>query len=601
MPKESRIVGWVERRETHRQRRRAPSIDGFRLRFNPSCGDSGKRRSTRSIAAGLLSTLITFTTNAATTPEPVLFDWFEYLGQDKTFEQSLPPRHYRNPILAGFHPDPSITRVGDRFYLVNSTFAYFPGIPVFKSTDLVHWKQIGNVIDRHSQLDYDGLGVSRGVFAPTIEHHDGIFYVVNTMVDSGGNFIATATNPAGPWSDPIWLPTIDGIDPSLFFDDDGKAYLLNNGPPEGKPRYEGHRAIWMQQFDHAQRKPVGPRKVLIDGGVDPSKNPIWIEGPHLYKREGWYYLSAAEGGTGPQHSQVVLRSRSVWGPYAPYEHNPILSQRGLPVDRKDAITNAGHADLVEAADGSWWAVFLASRGYDRVHYNTGRETFLLPVTWKDGWPMILEPGRAIPQVVSGPKFMQRDATQAPLSGNFTWRDEFDKPALDRAWLFLRAPKQSWADLRAQPGKLVIRPLAETLDSARSPSFLARRQQHLAFEASTSLAVPEKAGIAAGITAFQGEKYWYFLGVRRSGRHAELFLEKSGGREAETIATSRIEPGAQLKLKIAGEGGKYSFAFDADGKGWQWLRRNDDGTILSTEVAGGFVGAVVGPYARIVQD
>ncbi len=552
-------------------------------------------------AAGLLSALVTFTANAAPAAGPVLFDWFEYRGHDTAFERPLPPGHYRNPILAGFHSDPSVTHAGGRFYLVNSTFAYFPGIPVFESTDLVHWKQIGNVIDRPSQLAYAGLGVSRGVFAPTIEHHDGTFYVLNTMVDSGGNFLVTAQNPAGPWSDPVWLPTVDGIDPSLFFDEGGKAYLLNNGPPVGKPRYEGHRAIWMQEFDVAQRKPVGPRKVLIDGGVDPAKNPIWIEGPHLYKRDGWYYLSAAEGGTGPQHSQVVLRSRSVWGSYAPYEHNPILSQRDLPAERKDAITNAGHADLIEAADGSWWAVFLASRIYDRVHYNTGRETFLLPVTWKDGWPTILPHGQAIPQLAPGPKSMQRDARQSPLSGNFTWRDEFDKPTLDRAWLFLRAPKQPWADLRAQPGRLAIHPLADGLDGSRNQSFLARRQQHLAFEASTSLAVPEDAGIAAGIAAFQGEKYWYFLGVRRSGGHAELFLEKSGGREAQTIATMRIEPGAQLKLKIAGEGGKYSFAFDLDGKGWQWLRRNDDGTILSTEVAGGFVGAVVGPYARVVQD
>ena len=551
-------------------------------------------------AAALLSTLVTFAANAAPATETVLFDWFEYRGHDKAFEQPLPPGHYRNPVLAGFHPDPSVTRVGDRFYLVNSTFAYFPGIPVFESTDLVHWKQIGNVIDRPSQLDYDGLGASRGVFAPTIEHHDGTFYVLNTMVDSGGNFIATAKNPAGPWSDPIWLPTIDGIDPSLFIDGD-KAYLLNNGPPQGKPRYEGHRAIWMQEFDLARRKPIGPRKVMIDGGVDPVKNPIWIEGPHLYKREGWYYLSAAEGGTGPQHSQVVLRSRSVWGPYAPHKSNPILSQRELPEDRKDAISNAGHADLVEAVDGSWWAVFLASRLYDRVHYNTGRETFLLPVTWKDGWPLILESGRAIPQAVPAPKFMRRDATQAPLSGNFIWRDEFDEPALDPAWLFLRTPERPWADLRAQPGRLAIHPRAIGLDSSRNPSFLARRQQHLAFEASTSLAVPENAGIAAGIAAFQGEKYWYFLGVRRSGRHAELFLEKSGGREAETIATKRIEPNAQLKLKIAGDGGAYSFAFDGDGKGWQWLRQNDDGTILSTDVADGFVGAVVGPYARVVQN
>ncbi|HYM85403.1 MAG TPA: glycoside hydrolase family 43 protein, partial [Pseudoxanthomonas sp.] len=343
--------------------------------------------------------------------EPVLFDWFEYRGHDAVFEAPLPEGSYRNPVLAGFHPDPSITRAGNRFYLVNSSFAFFPGIPVFESTDLVHWRQIGNVIERESQLDFDGLGMSRGVFAPSIEYHDGTFYVVNTAVDSGGNFIATATNPAGPWSDPMWLPTIGGIDPSLFFDEGGRVYLLNNDAPVGEPRYSGHRAIWMQEFDLAKMQPFGPRKVLIDGGVDPSKNPIW-KGPHIFKRDGWYYLNCAEGGTGPQHSQVILRSREVWGPYVPYDKNPILTQRDLAADRPHPITNAGHADLVEGLDGRWWATFLASRNYGQTHYNTGRETFLLPVQWKEGWPVILEPGLEIPYVAPGPTFLAKDSVQA---------------------------------------------------------------------------------------------------------------------------------------------------------------------------------------------
>lgn len=534
-------------------------------------------------------------------PKPVLFDWFEYRGNDAVFETPLPAGHYRNPVLAGFHPDPSIARAGDRFYLVNSSFAFFPGIPVFESTDLVHWKQIGNVIDRPSQLDFDGLGMSRGVFAPAIEYHDGMFYVVNTAVDSGGNFIATAKDPAGPWSDLVWLPTIGGIDPSLFFDDDGRTYILNNDAPVGEPRYDGHRAIWMQAFDRAKLQPFGPRKVLIDGGVDPSTNPIWIEGPHIFKRDGWYYLSAAEGGTGPQHSQVVLRSREVWGPYKPYEKNPILTQRDLPAERAHPITNAGHADLVEGPDGRWWATFLASRNYGGVHYNTGRETFLLPVEWKDGWPVILEPGREIPYVAPVPGFMSRTAAQAPSTGNFTWRDEFDGPTLERAWMFVRVPKQPWADVRRHPGRLAIHPLAEGLDTLRNPSFLARRQQHLVFEASTALAMPTEAGTAAGIAAFQNETHWYFLGVRRSGGKAQLFLEKRAGKAVETIASAPIEPGASLKLKIAGNGGAYSFAYDADGRGWQWLLQDADGSLLSTDVAGGFVGATLGPYARDERD
>ena len=329
-----------------------------------------------------------------------MYDWFEYTGRDAAFEQPLPPGHYRNPILSGFHGSEHHAR---RRALLSghSTFAYFPGIPVFESRDLVHWRQIGSVIDRPSQLDFSKLGVSRGVFAPSIEYRDGLFYVFNTHVDGGGNYVVTAKNPADPWSDPTWLPELEGgIDPSMFVDDDGRCV-------RAEQRSAGRHAALQRpsrDLDPGVRpralKLKGPRKVLVDGGVDPSKNPIWIEGPHIYKRAGWYYLSCAEGGTG-QHSQVVLRSRSPWGPFEAYAGNPILTQRDLPADRQRPVTNAGHADLVEAPDGSWWATFLATRTYEGVHYNTGRETFLLPVTWRDGWPIILEQVARFPMSCAG--------------------------------------------------------------------------------------------------------------------------------------------------------------------------------------------------------
>lgn len=553
-------------------------------------------RARRLVAAGLLAAL-PLLGHAA---EPVLFDWFQYTGHDKAFAQPLKPGEYRNPILAGFYPDPSVVRAGDRYYLVNSTFAYFPGIPVFESRDLVHWTQVGHVIDRPSQLDFDGLGMSRGVFAPTIEHHDGTFYVVNTSVDAGGNFIATAKDPAGPWSDPIWLKGIDGIDPSLFFDD-GRVYLINNDAPEGTPLYEGHRAIWMTELDPDTLQAVGPRKVLLNGGMDLSEKPIWIEGPHLYKRDGWYYLVCAEDGTGPQHSQVVARSRDIRGPYTPYAHNPILTQRDLPDDRSDAITNAGHADLVEGTDGNWWAVFLASRVYDVRHYNTGRETFLLPVTWKDGWPVILEHGKRIPQVAPSPAFARSDATQAPLSGNFTWRDDFDKPALDATWMFARVPKQPWADVKSHPGKLAIHPLHEGLDTLRNPSFLARRQQHLAFDATTSMTVPDDDGTEAGLAAFQNERHWLAFVARRTKDGVELSLRERRGAKTKTLASTQLPRGTQqLQLKVSADGGDYAFGYDT-GAGWRWLKQDVDGTVLSTDVAGGFIGATIGPYARVVRD
>jgi alpha-N-arabinofuranosidase len=214
--------------------------------------------------------------------------------------------------------------------------------------------------------------------------------------------------------------------------------------------------------------------------------------------------------------------------------------------------------------------------------------------------VILEPGREIPYVLPGPAFMSRTETQVPSTGNFIWRDEFDKPALDRAWMYVRVPKQPWTDLAGHAGQLAIRPLTEGLDTLRNPAFLARRQQHTAFEASTALQVPAEAGTEAGIAAFQNETHWYFLGVRRKGQGMELFLEKSGSEGRRTVAVKTLPASDSLKLKIAGAGADYSFGFDA-GNGWQWLKQNEDGTLLSTDVAGGFIGAVVGPHARIAPN
>ncbi|HEU4654349.1 MAG TPA: glycoside hydrolase family 43 protein, partial [Steroidobacteraceae bacterium] len=533
----------------------------------------------------------------ARTDVSVSFDYFEYTGRDAVFEQSLPSGSYRNPILAGFYPDPSVTRAGDKFYLVNSSFAYFPGIPVFESRDLAHWTQVGHVIDRASELSFDGLGISRGVFAATIQYHDGTYYVLNTAVDSGGNFIVTAKSPQGPWSDPIWLPQIDGIDPSLFIDDDGEAYIVNNGPPEDVPQYPGHRAIWIQQFNLEKMKLFGPRRVLVNGGVDFSKKPVWIEGPHVFKHDGFYYLSCAEGGTEVNHSQVILRAHSPWGPFTPYEHNPILTQRDLPADRANPVTNTGHADLVEAPDGSWWAVFLGSRPYEGKYYNTGRETFLLPVTWKDGWPTILEQGAAVPYVAKGPAFMQ-SGDQAPLSGNFKWRDEFDAPVVNPLWLQVRVPKHAWFDFTSKKSALTIHPLDMPLDGLGNPSYLGRRQQHQNFEATTQLTLPKRGTVDAGIAVFQSEKYWYFCGARRKDkRTVELFLEKKAGDKVQVIAQQTVPWSATIKLRVSADQRWYSFYFDA-GQGWKALDEKDDGSTLSTQVAGGFVGTTLGPYARV---
>jgi alpha-N-arabinofuranosidase len=334
----------------------------------------------------------------------------------------------------------------------------------------------------------------------------------------------------------------------------------------------------------------------VNGGVDLSKKPVWIEGPHLYKRQGWYYLCCAEGGTSDRHSQVILRSKQVTGPFEPWSGNPILTQRDLPADRPAPVTNAGHADLVQMQDGSWWAVFLASRPYKDYLFNTGRETWLLPVKWKDGWPVILESGKSIPYTLKGPKALVRakDAAGDALAGNFTRRDEFDLAEPGPEWLQIRVPHKRWFELLN--GALVIHPLPANLDAKLNASFYARRQAHLCFAASTELKPPGAPGTAAGLAAYQNENYWYFFGTRRTEHGLQLFLERHAGPEMRVVDTTTIEAPESLKLLMDGDGASYSFFYDA-GDGWRPLAVNDDGTILSTQVAGGFVGTVLGPFAR----
>ena len=531
---------------------------------------------------------------------PVAFRGFEYTGWEPAGSAAIGEGQYRNPIFRGFYPDPSLCRVEEDYYLINSTFSYFPGIPIFHSRDLVNWRQVGHVIDRPGQLRYDGLRVSNGIFAPAISYHKGTFFVVCTMVGAGGNFVVTASNPAGPWSDPVWLH-FEGIDPSLFFDDDGRAWLVNNGAPEGEPLYDGHRAIWLQEFDPAAKKMIGPRKVLVNGGVDLKQKPVWIEGPHVFKRDGWYYLCCAEGGTSVNHSQVILRSRDVDGPYLPWAHNPILTQRDLDGRVPLAVTSTGHADLVVGPDGQWWAVFLGVRPYEAGRFSPmGRETFLLPVTWTaDGWPVILEPGRRVPLVGCSPNGVTPIAVAAtPLDGAFTWRDDFRAPTLSPLWIMLRAPHETWWQLDPARGRLLLTPGRERLSGAGNPTFLARRVQHATYAASTVLDVPGESGVSAGLAVFQGEKHHYFLAAKRDGGGTMVYLEGWSGGPARVLQSVRVGPAMRLSLRITGTAATCAFAYAVDGGEWRDLATGVDAKTLTTDIAGGFVGAVVGLHARI---
>lgn len=534
-----------------------------------------------------------------------VFQWFEYSGNDEAFSEPPSQGGYLNPVLTGFYPDPSVTRADDGYYLVTSTFGYFPGIPVMHSTDLVNWTQIGNVIDRPGMLDFDGLGLSRGVFAPTIEYQEGVFYVANTCVDCGGNFIVTATDPAGPWSDPVWMPHVGGIDPSIFFDEDGKVYVLNNDEPVEGSTYDGHRAIWIREVDPETFEPLSDQTMLLDGGVRPEDKPIWIEGPHIYKVGDWYYLSAAEGGTAVNHSQVVLRSKSATGPYTPYEDNPILTQRHLPEDRANPITSVGHADLVQDDAGDWWATFLGVRPYEGDFYNTGRETFLMPVTWQDGWPVIGADHEEVPYRVESRPAADRALTpDFPLNGNFRVRETFETTTLLPHWMTVRVPERQWWSLDGGALHIEARPVA--LGSGLQPSILARRQQHQVAEATTSLVfAADGPGAEAGLSAFQSDDFYYALGLTRTAQgEPAIRLSKRAGetspRNGEDLALVpvTVAPDEPVQLRIAARKDAYDFSYRlSSDESWAEIATDLDGKLLSTRVAGGFVGAVFGLYAE----
>lgn len=504
-----------------------------------------------------------------------------------------------NPVLAGFYPDPSVCKANGTYYLVNSTFAYFPGITIFKSQNLLDWEQLGHAMDRPAQLDLDGAGVSRGLFAPTIRFNNGVFYIVCTLIDHGGNFLITAKDPAGPWSNPIWIPEVNGIDPSLFFDENGKTYLIYNSvAPDDKPLYDGHRTIRMREFDINTMKVVGAEKILVNGGTDLNKKPVWIEAPHILKKGDFYFLICAEGGTGYNHSEVVFRSSNVDGPYVPYEKNPILTQRHLDPSRKNPITTTGHADFVETDSGEWWAVFLGCRPYESDYYNTGRETFLAPVQWKDNWPTI-DPDHVEIQY-RYPINVKSSKSKNEFSGNFAFVDKFDQEKLGVRWTFLRTPRENWFSLSERKGFLSLQLRPETCAEKKNPSFIAHRQQHLRGSASTSLSFkPQSNNEKAGLTLFQNENHFYFLckSVENDDAVVQLYKSKDNDSSMELIAFQKLKTGTDnLQLKIEAKGKTYSFLFSPDGNHWITLQDNVDAKFLSTKTAGGFVGCMFALYA-----
>ena len=480
-----------------------------------------------------------------------------------------------NPILPGFYPDPSICAVGDDFYLVNSTFAYFPGIPIMHSKDLAHWEQIGNACDRESQLPLGDTGHSRGLFAPTIRYHEGTFYIICTNVSYGGNFIITAQNPTGPWSEPHYIEGADGIDPSLFFDEDGTCYYIGTHPNPAGCQYDGDWYIWIQELDIENMKLVGEVHNVWNGAM---RNIIWPEGPHLYKIGEYYYIMHAEGGTGPDHAVTVCRSKNVYGPYENNFCNPILTHRHL--GRKYPICYVGHADLVKTINDEWYMVMLAVRpleGYTTM----GRETFLARVEWENDWPVV-NPGvgRLTDTVeINLPKW----TTYTAESNEYVFSTMGQLPP---EFMVLRNADKSHYSLEKGKGLLMLFD-THTLKEQASPSYLALRQKHHHFMAKALLDVSNLSeDKRAGIAYVQNNLY--NLRVEVNGKMAEVILcEKGTDRRVISMPLQGSNP-LEVSLEVDG----LSAAVIIEGQ----KSPEVDIRTLSTEAAGGFTGCTVGLYA-----
>lgn len=488
--------------------------------------------------------------------------------------QAFSQTGYKNPIIPGFNPDPSVCRVGDDFYLVTSSFEYFPGLPIYHSKDLINWKQIGHCLTRDSQLSLHKVSASGGLYAPSIRYHDGLFYVICTNVSDKGNFYCTATDPAGPWSDPIWVD-IKSIDPDIFWDEDGKTYFVT----------QGDEGIRITEIDIKTGKVLSPER-LVWGGIG-GRFP---EAPHIYKKDGFYYLLLGEGGTEYMHSATIGRSKNIFGPYESCPLNPILThanRRG----QSNTIQGVGHADLVQAKDGSWWMVFLGFRvTHQWAYYHVlGRETFLAPVDWpKGGWPQVNGNG-TISLNMDVPTLPLHPVEKAAI------RTNFDADKLGFEWQYVRNPIRENYSLTEKKGWIRISTSPYTLDETEVISMICRRQTEHDFRAETLLEFNSSANNEeAGMTLIQNNTHHYDLLLKKSGSQYIVQLRVKVG-SLSYIAGEKQVKSNKLKLKIEGTPSQYAFyCAEADSDNFNELGRLDT-RYLSTEVAGGFTGVMIGLY------
>jgi beta-xylosidase len=519
----------------------------------------------------------------------------------------------RNPIIGGFYPDPSICRAGEDFYLVASSFELYPGIPIFHSRDLANWEQIGYVMTKSNGFHVGATSYTGGVMAPTIRYHKGTFYVINTNFADRGNYIVTATDPKGPWSEPHWLSDVPGIDASLFFDDDGKAYIIGTGMIDSPESGKRERGIYLCEFDIENMKTIGQPKAIWNSALRNAASP---EAPHIYKRNGWYYLLIAEGGTEHYHSVAVARSRDLFGWYEGNPANPVLTHRHLGFNHP--IDNVGHADMVELEDGSWYAVLLGSRIIDGQHKNLGRETYIVPVAWERDWP-IFSPGSGKVEWTY-PAPLSLPWTVFPPEIAF---DDFDSGTLALPWSFWGTPYQDFWSLHdgMLELKLLPRPLVRPLkriEVRKEPekvyddniSLIGRRQRHISYTAAAKMIFePRTEQETAGLFVMQACNHMFRVErALTEGKNAIRLVmvttDVNGyphmpnftANTTETTLAVKEYEGDTVIIKVIADRQDYSIYFGPSEDSLTCLYENADGRLINPEIIGGMVGTLIGMFA-----
>ena len=492
------------------------------------------------------------------------------------------PETFKNPILRGFYPDPSICKVEDDYYMVNSSFEWFPGVPIFHSKDLVNWEQIGHVLDRPEQLNlFEGMAASRGIFAPTLRYHEGTFYMITTCVACGMNFYVTAENPAGPWSDPVWINT-PGIDPTLFWDDDGSCWYVGAYNISGKREWEGQNGVFIQQFDLEKKELLGEP---VQATFGHATNAVWGEGPHLYKINGRYLLMIAEGGTSYNHAITVFESDKVNGVYTPSQINPVLTHRHLGHDYP--IFAVGHCDFIETQNNEWWAVMLAVRTCEGMNL-LGRETYLVPMEFESGWPVF---NRGIGKV----RFEEKrpNLPWTPVEP-YPVKDEFDNDTLALKWVFLRTPGEKWYNIANGKITLDVRP--QMMTKLEQPSLLAQRITEFSFDAFTKVEfTPASDNEEAGFMGmYNNLRNFRLVKTSENGQPVvKLYRVKIG--EEQLVATEKVEEGA-LVLGVKARNLEYQFYYGKDQNSLVTIGETQEATVNASQSGIDFTGPMVGFYA-----